>query len=287
MPVVEEATRIASVLGEPREDVSRHTFLGANFFMLGILNRYRAELGVVARPAELDQAVSSTKAFLQASAATVAVTRAARAGGRLEADVVVTNLTGHKLPTAYPSRRAWLLVTVRDAQGRSVFSSGQVDPNGAIRGNDNDQDPLRFEPHHREIRTEDQVQIFESIMRNQAGAVTTGLLSAVAYVKDNRVPPKGFDKRTVHPDVAVHGDALEDPDFTGGADTVRYSIDISGREGPFVVDVELWYQPISHRWAQNLRRYKADEPQRFVRYFDEMAASSALRLARATSAPVP
>ena len=76
-------------------------------------------------------------------------------------------------------------------------------------------------------------------------------------------------------------------DFTGGADTVRYSVDVSGREGPFVMDVELWYQPISHRWAQNLRGYKAAEPQRFVRYFDEMASSSALRLARATSAPVP
>jgi hypothetical protein len=287
MPVVDEATRIASVVGEPREDVSRHTFLGANFFMLGVLNRYRAELGVVARPAELDAAATATKAFLQTRAGTVELTRVQRVGTRLEADVMVRNLAGHKLPTAYPSRRAWLWVTVRDAQGAVVFSSGDVDATGAIKGNDNDRSASRFEPHYREIRTDDQVQIYESIMGNRAGAVTTGLLSAVSYLKDNRVLPRGFDKRGVPADVAVHGDALEDPDFLGGQDSVRYSVDVSAAQGPFVVEAQLWYQPIGHRWAQNLRSYDAAEPRRFVRYFDEMASSSALLLARAPSVPAP
>ena len=36
--------------------------------------------------------------------------------GRLQAEVVVENLGGHKLPTAYPSRRAWLHVIVRDRE---------------------------------------------------------------------------------------------------------------------------------------------------------------------------
>ena len=46
MPPVAEPTPIASVLGEPREGLSRHTFLGGNFFMLRMLNRYRDDLGV-------------------------------------------------------------------------------------------------------------------------------------------------------------------------------------------------------------------------------------------------
>jgi hypothetical protein len=60
MPVVEEPTRMSSVLGELREGVARHNFLGGNFFMLGMLNRYRTELGVEATPQELDAAVRQT-----------------------------------------------------------------------------------------------------------------------------------------------------------------------------------------------------------------------------------
>jgi len=281
MPVVTEPVPIASVVGQPREGVSRHDFRGANFLMLGILNRFRADLGVVARPAELDAAVMRTKAFLQSSSASLSVEGARLVGGRLDADVIVRNLAGHKLPTAYPSRRTWLHVTVRDGEGRVVFSSGHVEPTGAIAGNDNDRDAARFEPHYREIRSGDEVQIYEAIMGTVTGQVTTGLLSAVSYLKDNRLPPRGFDKRTAPADVAVHGDALADPDFTAGEDRVRYSVDTGGTRGPFTIEAGLWYQSIGYRWVRNLDGYLAAEPRRFVSYYDQVAPESALCLTRA------
>jgi len=281
MPVVTGSMPIASVVGQPREGVSRHDFRGANFLMLGILNRFRAELGVVARPAELDAAVMRTKAFLQSSSASLSVEGARLVGARLDADVIVRNLAGHKLPTAYPSRRSWLHVTVRDGEGRVVFSSGQVEPTGAIAGNDNDRDAARFEPHYREIRSGDEVQIYEAIMGTAMGQVTTGLLSAVSYLKDNRLPPRGFDKRTAPADVGVHGDALADPDFGAGEDRVRYSVDTGGARGPFTIEAQLWYQSIAYRWARNLDGYGASEPQRFTSYYDQVAPDSALMLTRA------
>jgi len=194
---------------------------------------------------------------------------------------VLRNLAGHKLPTAYPSRRVWLRVTVHDEQRRLVFSSGEAEPTGAIAGNDNDRDATRFEPHYREIRSGDEVQIYEAIMGTETRAVTTGLLSAVSYLKDNRILPRGFDKRTAPGDVAVHGDALADPDFSAGEDRVRYSIDTGGVRGPFTIEVQLWYQSIAYRWAQNLRGYSSAEPQRFVAYYDQMAPAAALMLTRA------
>ena len=282
MPVVTEEVPITKVLGTPREGFSRHVFVGGNFFMLRMLNRYRDELSVEALPQELTAAVDRTIAHLQSESARVAVDRVEVRGGRLEAEVAVENLGGHKLPTAYPSRRVFLHVTVRDRNRRILFESGALEADGRIKGNDNDADASRFEPHYTEIASEDQVQIYEAIMLDQAGAVTTGLLHAVRYVKDNRLLPHGFDKRTADNDVAVHGEAADDPDFTDAGDRVRYSVALGNAEGPFQVQAELWYQPISHRWAANLLRYDAPEPRRFSRYYDSMAPASAILLANAS-----
>ena len=156
-------------------------------------------------------------------------------------------------------------------------------PDGSIQGNDNDADALKFEPHYDEIRSADQVQIYETIIAGADGAVTTGLLTGVRYLKDNRLLPRGFDKRTAEPDIAVHGDAVDDPDFVGAGDRVRYSIDLANAQGPFVVEAELLYQPIGYRWAANLKAYgQAREPLRFTGYYDAMAATTTATLARAT-----
>jgi hypothetical protein len=281
MPVVEEDTPIASVLGAPRKGFARHTFVGGNFFMLGMLNKYRAELGVIAPSAELDASARRTVANLQQSTAKVAIERVETAGGRLTIDVAVQNLTGHKLPTAYPSRRAWLHVSVRDRAGKTFFESGAIAPNGSIQGNDNDADGAAFEPHYTEIREASQVQIYESVMRDQSGAPTTGLLKGVGYLKDNRLVPAGFNKVTAEPRIAVVGDAVQDQNFRSGEDRIRYSIQAAG-DGPYQIDVELRFQVIAFRWAENLRPYDSVETKRFVRYYGEMSAASSEVLAKST-----
>ena len=274
MPVVEEDTPIASVLGAPRKGFARHGFIGGNFFIQRMLHRYRGDLGVVAMPAEMTVSIGATVANLQQSTAELSIERAERSGNRLVADIAVRNLTGHKLPTGYPSRRAWLHVTVRARTGRIVFESGAVAPNGAITGNDNDADALAVEPHHTEIQTAEQVQIYESVMSDSSGRPTTGLLTAVRYVKDNRLVPRGFEKSTADPSIAVIGSATSDADFGSGGDRVRYAIDVDPADGPFQIDAELRFQVIGFRWAENLKPYKAEETSRFVRYYESMASSS-------------
>ena len=283
MPVVEEAVPITQVFGEPRDGFSRHTFVGANFFMQRLLNRHRADMGADALPQELDAAAGRTIDFLKKNAAAISIDSIALHDGRLEATLTVRNLGGHKFPTAYPSRRLWLHVTVRDQGGRVIFDSGAYEPNGSIRGNDNDADAARFEPHHREIASPEQVQIYEAIMQNTSGAVTTGLLDAVKYVKDNRLLPRGFDKQTAGKDIAVQGDAALDPDFSEKGDTIRYAVTMGQAAGPFRLEAELWFQPIGYRWAQNLRRFNAFEPTRFVGYFEAAAPLSGVVIARAAA----
>jgi hypothetical protein len=282
MPAIQGPVQISRVLGEDREDARIHSFLGGNFFMLRMLSRYRDELGVAALPTELTDNSEATAKFLEKESATVTIENVSPEAGSVRADVVVRNKNGHKLPTAFPSRRAWLHFVVRDRTGKAVFESGALNADGSIVGNDNDADLGRYEPHYSEIRSADQVEIYESILGDEKDHVTTGLLTAAHYLKDNRLLPDGFDKRTADAEIAVVGDALNDPAFTGGGHRVRYSATLGTATGPFTIEAELWYQPIGYRWANNLKPYAhAAEPRRFNNYFQSMKSGTAAILARA------
>ena len=281
MPEVHEDVAVTSIMGQPRQGMHRHDFVAANFFMQHMLNKYRGDLSVAALPHELTNAAARTVTFLQTQSARVSIRNLDSSSRGLTMEVLVENLSGHKLPTAYPSRRAWLHVVIRDRNGRTIFESGGLNPDASIKGNDNDADPLRFEPHYLEITSPEQVEIYESIPKDSAGHVTTGLLSAVGYLKDNRILPSGFNKQTADKDIAVIGEAANDPNFTDQGSLVRYSISIGDAPGPLHIEAELWYQPIGFRWAHNLAPYAEAEPQRFVSYYDSMSSSTAVLLARA------
>ncbi len=279
MPTVEGKTHITGVVGKDREEVSRHVFRGGNFFMPKILNLYRDELGVSAQPQELNITSLRTAEHLQSSSAKIAFREVAVKEGRLQVRVTISNLAGHKLPSAYPSRRAWIHFAVYDRNNELFFESGRFNPDGSIQGNDNDADPDRYEPHYNEINNPGEVQIYEAILVAPEAKVTTVLLSATSYIKDNRLLPDGFDKATTDEDIAVNGLAVEDNDFIGGGDTISFRVPVEGRLGPFRVEAELWYQPVAYRWAHNLKQQKAEEIDRFISYYNNFSNASGIVLA--------
>jgi hypothetical protein len=281
MPELQEPSTITGVFGQPRQGSRRHVFVAANFLMQRMLNNFRGDLAVEALPAELSAAADGTVKFLQSEAARVSIRNIGPGSSGVQFEVFVENLSGHKLPTAYPSRRAWLHVLVSDDRGEKIFESGALNKDGSIVGNDNDADPTRFEPHYREITSPEQVEIYEPILEDSEHHVTTGLLSAVGYLKDNRLLPSGFNKDTADRDIAVIGEAVQDADFNDKGSLVRYTISTDEATGPFHIEAELMYQPIGFRWASNLKPYDAAEPKRFVGYYDAMAAGNAVVLCKA------
>lgn len=280
MPQLKDQMAISSVLGQPREGFSRHVFRGGNFFMPKMLNRHRKELGVSALPQDLTLASRETEDHLQTSMARLSLEKVEHSGQTVSVEVSVVSMAGHKLPTAYPSRRVWIHLTVQDGAGDVVFESGGLQPDGSIQVNVNDEDRDRFEPHHALITRPDQVQIYEAIMADPQGNVTTGLIEAIRFVKDNRILPKGFDKATAHQDIQVQGRAVQDRDFRESGDALRYEVRVDPGQGPYTVQAELMYQPIAFRWAQNLQTQNAESIKRFVRYYDSMSRDSATVLAR-------
>jgi hypothetical protein len=283
MPVVEGEVSVTGVLPNPRADVNQHSFRGGNFLMPRVLNKHRAALSVAALPQELEETARAAEENLATKAATLDLVPVGIADGRLEVDAVVSTLAGHKVPSAYPSRRAWIDLSIQDAEGNVVFESGALRPDGSIEGNDNDSDGSRFEPHYLKISEPGQVQVYEDIMVDFRGEVTTGLLWGVEYVKDNRLLPKGFDKGTASDDVAVKGAAFGDEDFVGGGDVTRFSVAVGDADGPFIVEATLWYQPIGYRWAMNLGGFDTAESAQFLSFFQGVAPASATPMARAVA----
>ena len=59
--------------------------------------------------------------------------------------------------------------------------------------------------------------------------------------------------------------------------------DLAGSPGPYRVEVQLLYQPVGYRWANNLKSYSAaPEPARFTEYYESAGAQSAVVLTSAS-----
>ncbi len=236
-----------------------HDFHGGNVYMLSMLQTFGDEIGVQATEENFASLIARTTEELQRNTARLSISPPAAQDDTLTFAITIESLTGHKFPTSFPSRRVWLHVIVKDANGTVVFESGRPAADGSIAGNANDASPDAYEPHYDLITSPDQVQIYEDIMQTPSGEVTTMQMRASGYIKDNRLLPAGFDKATASPYIAVTGAAARDENFTGDGDTLTYRIATGSAPGPFTVQAELLYQAVSYRWEQNTLEH--DTPQ--------------------------
>jgi len=256
MPQVEGSVIISTMptnnLPNPRSPFFQHKFLGANTYMLEILKNNRVKLGVLADETSFNESITDTREFLKA-AADVNITQPSFENGLLNFDVLVTNHSGHKFPTGFPSRRAWLHVTVKNSVDQIVFESGAINSEGQISGVVYDTATNTYEPHYEKITDPSQVQIYETILEDTDDNMTYILLHALHYLKDNRILPRGLDKNDVNLPETInpHGKAETDDDFIGGSDTVEYEIkDLP--VGEYTITATLHYQTLSFGFAQDL-----------------------------------
>lgn len=273
MPAAEGEVMLANTGSPPRSPFPQHTFAGGNAYMISLLSNNRVALGVTATREQLEDTRLSILGLLQEKSARLSVT-ADQEESTLTVKVNTVVQTGHKFPSSFPSRRVWLHVIVKDSAEKIIFESGGWKPNGMILENDNDLDGTLYEPHYSVITSPDQIQIYETIIGDPNGEVTTTLLRAQTYLKDNRLLPAGFDKATADEAIAVCGEALTDQDFKAGGDQVLYQIPAA--PGAYTVEVELLYQSIGYRWAEKFRDEENPEGAEFYGYTDAMANSPIL-----------
>ncbi|MFC1921430.1 multiheme c-type cytochrome [Chloroflexota bacterium] len=270
MPVADGPVAISSTPRRlaAREPFARHYFVGGNRHMLEIMKANARELSLTADTLHLDRTIERTKNQLSENTASVTLLSAEQQGDILKLVVHVNNKAGHKLPSGFPSRRAWIHITLRDTSGKIIFESGKPNPDGSISGNDADNNPAHFEPHYNEITSSGQVQIYEAITLDTDSRITYTLIHAASLAKDNRLLPKGFDKLTVSPDIGIFGNALTDNDFTGGEDTLTYAVPVNS-EGAFEVELALLYQTAGYRFLNDLLDDDTNEVRRLSGFLDQ------------------
>jgi hypothetical protein len=247
-----------------REDYRKHEFVGGNAFMLEILKQHRDELDVTAENAAFDRTIAATRRQLAEATARIAIDEPRRVDGVLQFAVRIENLTGHKFPTGYPARRAWLAAEV-EIGGEVVFACGQMDERGRLRGVD---DEMRL-PHRDVVERPEHVVVYEMIAHDAEGAPTTYLTRMTQRVKDNRLLPRGWRADGPHIGDTAPAGVVGDANFGAGGDTVTFRIAVpAAAKGPAIVRATLCYQTVPPAWVDALRGIDAEEPKRFVGYYD-------------------
>jgi Cytochrome P460 len=253
-----------------RDPYARHTLVGLNQFGLMFFQQFPKILGI--RTADymfsagvlgLMTSQRSSSQMAHEETAKIAITSLNRTADSLEARVEVENLAGHGMPSGVAFRRAFLTFEALDEKGNVVWASGRTNSVGAIVNGASEEvlptefffDPATrkqiYQPHYEVITGEDQAQIYEELVEDTEGKITTSFVGLDHAIKNNRLQPKGW--RTDGPYAeftAPHGNAEQDPDYDGrtgasGIDKIVYRIPLNERtRGIVSVRAVLNYQAI-------------------------------------------
>ena len=276
---------------EPRSPYGQHFQVGGNTFILGILRDNTELFQTRATPEAFDAVIARTRAMLQ-TAADLTITPAASGDAALDVQITIKNRSGHKLPSGYPARRAWLRLTVSDTTGETVFRSGHTDASGRIVGADEAPLPSELaegpiQPHRSAIEGPDDVLVYQSIMAAPTGEPVFRLLHAAQMAKDNRLLPAGFPSgaaSTPVGDLAPVGTA-DDGDFGPGQDVIDLRLTSLPGTAPHTVTVELVYQAVSPRYQAELALVDTPEVEAFATLAAE--ATQAPEVIATATATVP
>jgi hypothetical protein len=326
-PPVDHRAPDKEITLQKRSGYRRHLLLGINLFALEMFKQFRTELGLYTPDPQqgvlnpdpmirqslntedgLDTAIDQgTNLIAKTKTADVKILCVVRRRDAWQVDVQVTNKAGHSFPSGVGFRRAFLNFQVLTEADEVLWASGNIAPanSGALNGLKgvivNGQGaPLltetftpsqqHFQPHYwgrNPITREDQVQIYEELVRNPEGFLTTSFLALNQKAKDNRLQPQGWsstgpeaaETAPVGTCVATHQRAGRerfacDPHYEdgSGSSVVRYLVPITKRTAlADKVRATLYYQTIPPYYQlQRATDATGVDTERLVRFVNKL-----------------
>lgn len=255
MPAIEDSVIISSGYAglDKRFPYALHTLSGANSMMLKLMKWFQDSLDIELPDRLFDASITATRTLLQ-SAVELQMIDSWMDKDSMIFQIRLINKAGHKFPSGYPSRRAWVETVVRSDSGDTLLLSGQVNENYSLKHID-----TPFEPHWDTIRAQHQVQVYETFMVDIDEMGTTVLDKGYQYTKDNRLPPIGFKmSHQAYDTTQISGRATQDLNFNdiegeegSGYDDLFFKVPIIDATELFI-DVKLYYQSVPPEWVEEL-----------------------------------
>ena len=197
----------------PKSPFGLHELAGANVTMLKLLKENREKLGIDAQAEHFDSTIAATLRMLQHKTLDLTLKADDVNGDSMDFSLRLLNKAGHKFPSGYPSRRAWIEFEVKNEAGQTIFHSGKPNADYSLP----DEDP-NFEPHFNTINSPTQVQIYELVPGDVNGNFTNVLERGFMPLKDNRLTPQGFKTTDPVYDTTRIANIGQDPDFNRNID---------------------------------------------------------------------
>ncbi|HEB61493.1 MAG TPA: hypothetical protein ENJ06_06680 [Phycisphaeraceae bacterium] len=218
--------------GTERTDLALHEFHGGNTWVLRAIR----EMYPDSETALSAQSVADAEARALAMVQAASDMELSLQGSQLNVHII--NQTGHKLPSGYPEgRRIWINVKFFDGSGSLIAERGAYDADNAL------------------LTTSD-TKVYEAKLGLDAAmSQITGLPEGESfhfalnnvYLKDNRIPPRGFDNAVfASVQAAPVGYTYADGQYW---DDTLYDIPA----GAVSAEVTLYYQSTSREYIDFLR----------------------------------
>jgi len=238
-------------LGARVDNLNTHEFAGGNSWMPQVLkSEYGADLDeeTFSRSDAFDRTTSSALDMLQNKSAIISTEILSTTVNQVSANVRVTNLTGHKLPSGYhEGRRMWINVVATDNNGAVIFESGaynsttsELNETGAkiyesIQG--------IWDGNNTCVTEENGNKMFHFVLNN-------------CIAKDTRIPPLGFTGASdiqLMPVGITYPPRPGHPTQTVNYDDTIYNIAVpNGTPLPITVTATLKYQTASKEYIEFL-----------------------------------
>ena len=282
MPQLEEEVIIATNNQslEPRSPFALHTLVGGNTTMLQLMKENKEALEIDAEDEHFDETIAATYALLQQRSISMSLELSNLDADTAYFSVRLRNRTGHKFPSGYPARRAFIEFVVLNEEGQdTLFQSGVLQADYEVKGQ-----TAATEPHFDVINQEEQVQIYELVLGDVEGNFTTVLERSHQALKDNRLPPRGFTtSHSAYDTTQIYGSALEDSNFNwqdgeegSGTDTVHYHFPLDGYQGLIQVSAKMYYQALPPKWMAPMFAESTPEIESFRMMYESADLSPVL-----------